>query len=126
MLFKSCNEGAELDDWTLRGTYWTWRFDTESTWTYRVSYDLGANSKMKTRRETWTVVLIALLFAIFIGLSITGFIVRREGVDGLFRRKRAVVQKVMPRALPLHDKFENEVKDRLPDGTFLKAVSGEG
>jgi hypothetical protein len=72
---------------------------------------------MKSRRELWIGILIVFLLLLLICVSSTVVIVRREGIDGLFRRKRAVVERVAPQALPIQDSVEKEVKDRLRDGT---------
>jgi hypothetical protein len=75
---------------------------------------------MKTRRELWMVALVVFLFILFIGVSTSVVIIRREGIDGLFRRKRAVVEQVRPEALPIQDKIEKAVRDRLPADSHPK------
>jgi hypothetical protein len=44
------------------------------------------------------------------GLATTASIVSREGVDGLFDRKRKALQGTMPEALPILDRVEERVR----------------
>jgi TRAP-type C4-dicarboxylate transport system substrate-binding protein len=61
------------------------------------------------RNNLWIIAGAIFLILLFFGLSSAAVIVSREGWDGLFDRKRDAVQKVMPEALPIVDKVEEEV-----------------
>lgn len=69
---------------------------------------------MKKRLSPWTIALTVLGFLLFIGLSSIVVIVSREGIEGLFKRKRDAVERVMPEALPIQDKIEEAVRERMP------------
>lgn len=65
---------------------------------------------VKKRPNIWTIALVLLLCGLLIGFASVATIVSREGVDGVFQRKRKVVKEVMPGALPLVDEVEQRVK----------------
>ncbi len=55
--------------------------------------------------------LVALICLFHFGIGSIVTIVTQEGLDGLFKRKRAAVEKVMPDALPIADKVEEQVRN---------------
>ena len=69
----------------------------------------------RSRRNPWTIVLSVLACLLVFGLSIAASIVRTEGLDGLFDRKRDAVKAVAPNAVPVVDEIEQRVDDQIKD-----------
>jgi len=63
-----------------------------------------------TGRKVGAVSLAILACLVCFGLATTASIVSREGVDGLFDRKRKALQGTMPEALPILDRVEERVR----------------
>ncbi|MBX3117574.1 MAG: hypothetical protein KF784_00795 [Fimbriimonadaceae bacterium] len=67
---------------------------------------------MKARLGNWkTALLCAVLGAAIIGFSIAGYIVRKEGFEGLLNRKKSVIKSTFPEAMPIVDKAEKAIKE---------------
>ncbi|MDQ2985843.1 MAG: hypothetical protein M3R13_03870 [Armatimonadota bacterium] len=67
---------------------------------------------MQKRRSPWPALLFVLGLLLLIGLVSAVTIIRREGLEGLFNRKRAAVKRVAPDALPLLDKVEEQIRGK--------------
>lgn len=65
---------------------------------------------MKKHRSPWSAVLAIFICLFLFGIGSIATIVSQEGLDGLFKRKRTAVKKVMPEALPIADKVEEKVR----------------
>lgn len=65
---------------------------------------------MNHGRKLWPALLATILCLLCLGLTTTGNVVSREGLDGLFKRKRDAVRQVMPEALPVVDEVEERVR----------------
>jgi len=68
--------------------------------------------KVQKRPSRWAILAFGLLFIILVGIGATVTVVRLEGWDGFFDRKRSAVRQVMPEAVPLVDEVEERLKDR--------------
>ena len=56
--------------------------------------------------EALTPLVAVLLCLLCLGFALTASIVSREGVGGVFKRKRAALKRVMPEAIPVLDRIE--------------------
>ncbi|HSI71887.1 MAG TPA: hypothetical protein VK934_01820 [Fimbriimonas sp.] len=65
---------------------------------------------MKKRRSPWMVLLAIFLCLLAFGLTTMMNIIRKEGIEGVFDRKRDAVKQVMPEAVPLVDRIEEQVR----------------
>ena len=75
---------------------------------------------LRARPRTWVVILLAILMGLVLfGLTASAIIVRNEGLEGLFNRKRRAVEAVAPETLPVLD----EVADRVLGGQMAEKKS---
>lgn len=69
------------------------------------------------RPRTSVVVLLSILMGlVLIGVTSSVVIVRNEGLEGLFNRKRKAVEAVAPETLPVLDEVEDRVLDGQKEG----------
>ncbi len=62
------------------------------------------------KKNKWLLGVTAFVFfGVLAGLLIAGEIVRREGFEGLWRRKRNAVETIKPESAPLVDKMEDKL-----------------
>lgn len=61
---------------------------------------------MKKRRSAWPIVVFSVLLAVLFGIAITLDLVRKEGWEGLWKRKRSVLESTHPEAGPVLDEAE--------------------
>lgn len=65
---------------------------------------------MKIYRKVLLVVLVAIGCAVAIALPFGIKIIREEGMEGVFKRKRAFTRDVMPDAMPIVDGAEKKAR----------------
>ncbi len=69
---------------------------------------------MKSRPAPLVAAVCVLALLVLVGVATTATVVRNEGVEGLFRRKRDAVRKVAPETLPIVDEVESRVRSDQP------------
>ena len=65
---------------------------------------------MKKRKSAWPAVAFFVLLAALFGVALTLDIVRKEGWEGLWYRKRSVLESTHPETGPVLDEAEKTVK----------------
>jgi len=61
-------------------------------------------------KKSWIKISLGILAAgTLIGISFAAYVVKSEGMEGLFKRKREAVQKIAPEAMPILDTVEESV-----------------
>ncbi len=65
---------------------------------------------MKKFKQLLLIVLTVIVFAVMIALPFGVKILREEGFDGIWKRKRANIERVMPEASPVLDKAEKSLR----------------
>ncbi|RYG48215.1 hypothetical protein EON79_05160 [bacterium] len=61
---------------------------------------------MKNRRKPWHALLALFVGILFVAFSFGLDFIRREGMEGVFDRKRKAFEQVAPDALPIFDRIE--------------------
>lgn len=62
------------------------------------------------QKPRWVLIALSTLIGLaVIGLTFAAVVVREEGLEGLFDRKRKAVERVAPETLPILDKVEDTV-----------------
>jgi hypothetical protein len=70
------------------------------------------NPLKKPNKAAWTVAVVVVCLAA-VGISVALSIVRAEGVDGLWKRKRGVVEAAHPGSGAIMDKVERRVEEHV-------------
>jgi hypothetical protein len=66
---------------------------------------------MKTLNKFALIALAIIIFAVIIALPFGAKILREEGMEGVWSRKRANIERVVPDAAPVLDEVEKSAKD---------------
>ena len=69
---------------------------------------------MKKRSSAWSTVVFFVLLAALFGLAVTLDIVRKEGWEGFWNRKRTILESTHPESGPLVDEAEKRTKGVTP------------
>jgi hypothetical protein len=67
---------------------------------------------VRLSRSPWLILLTVFICMLAVAFITTATIIRREGLEGLFERKRGAVKQVMPGAVPIVDRIETEVRGK--------------
>jgi hypothetical protein len=80
----------------------------------------GLGVKKRMPKRSWSiaipVTLVVVCLIVAVGLAVSGAIVRKEGFEGIWSRKKSWIKQAQPGLAPSVDRAERIVRDRASDG----------